>query len=161
MTTKRSESMVRRSLNEVDLSALVVYKPPDLPFAANVRPCDYMAWWADGDERGLREFVGCAWIEVKETPNMATFPLSLLRKGQIKGMRDALAMGLLFLVVTYWPRHGNAWSITTGERILRALDANPRPTSLRWEDMIAGGGIDVKSGQRLAPTLRLAMLGEL
>lgn len=160
MTAKRSEGMVRRSLNEVDLDDVIVYKPPDLPFAANVRPCDYMVWWGDETVASSLTF-RAAWVEVKETPNLATFPLSLLRKGQIKGMRDAAAIGLLFLVVTYWPRRGHAWSITTGERILRALDANPRPTSLRWDEMVTGGGIDVKSGQRLAPTLRLALLGEL
>lgn len=158
MTVKSSEVKVRRALTEMDLE-IEIFKPADSPHASNLRPCDFMVWFNEGEAE--IDVAKPAWIEVKENPAATRFALSLLRPSQIAGMRRAKAIGLPYFVVVYW-RIRPTWTITRGDRVLDLLDlAKHRgEPSIAIANMVAIGGIECSPGQ-LAPMLRLALLGEL
>lgn len=150
----KSESKVREALNQVELSGLVVYKPPD--DARNWKPCDYIVWWQAGEGSGEHPsdmlHPHSAWLEVKECKAVGTFNAGReIRPSQRKAIAEAAAIGLPYLLIIWWPKRG-AWTITP----LRAV---PHSVSIPFK-ALASEGVDALPGH-LAGTLRAALAGEI
>lgn len=147
-----SESRVRAALNEIALGGnTLVYKPPD--DARNWKPADFMVWWRDGERHGT------AMLEVKETPNKATFPLRELRPSQLAGMRQAARVRLPYWLVIWWPR-AMMWTISDAAKVLAVVDRVDPENSLPYAWLCSVAGMDCTS-RNLAPILRSVLLGEV
>ena len=146
MTKGASEGKVRIALASLDLEP-IVYKPPD--DARNWKPCDFMVWWqiAGGGLTSLHS----AWVEVKECPNVGSFPLADLRASQRDGIRRAKRLGLPYLLVIWWKAR-KVWTISDAW----ALDGAPTRGSVMYS--ILAGRIGIDAGQdHLAETLRAVL----
>lgn len=120
MTRKYSETKVREALSAMDLD-VVVYKPVDnAGRAQNTKPADFMVWWhAEGI---VSSGAMSAWLEIKECPNLDSFPFSLIRPSQWAAMRDAERIELPYYLVVYWKAR-KLWTVTTSRRLLAADEA--------------------------------------
>lgn len=159
MTKGRSEPFVREALRKVaeDVDGLVVYKPPD--DARNWKPADFLVWWPDdtmilvGDER-IR-MVRCAWIEVKQTDAVATWPLNDLRPSQTRAAADAHDAGIPYLILIYWKRSRD-WTVVDGVRLI--YDSPPEHRhSVGRPLLMSRYGVQSSPGN-LASTLKSALL---
>ncbi len=137
-----SEGMLREALSDVDLSGLVVYKPPD--DARNWKPADYMVWWLGGS----------AWLEVKATDAADTWPLSELRKSQRLGIEQARRADLPYVVCVYWQRHHD-WTLSLADELVDA--GQPRFTRT---ELMSRYGVEARP-THLASTLRGLLTGTL
>ena len=77
-----SEAEFGKALRDIDLQ-LYVYRLPDPKGGegvSNWKPCDFMAWHREYEYVGhpslQRSLVRATWFEVKDNPQVATFPLA-------------------------------------------------------------------------------------
>ena len=126
-----SEGRVRHALaiaSERSM-ALVIHKPGD--DSRNRKPCDYMVWWLQG----------AVWIEVKNA-GQAVRLLNLkqqLRPAQRDGIRQAIAIGLPYLLVVWWPRV-HLWTISRLDA--RFVTEQTLFGSVDYADLASKYGID-------------------
>jgi hypothetical protein len=151
---RASEGKLGEALRGMDLEPLIVYKPPD--DARNWKPCDFMVWWGTGAvvEGAIRR--GSAWVEAKDTPNAMVFPFAELRPSQIKGIRDAGAVGFPYLLCIWW-RPAQRWTISDAVRVLAWFEdiggEGREPKSIPRELLMSRFGVDADNS-RLGMTIK-------
>lgn len=142
-----AESNFGKALREMDLRC-IVYKPPD--DARNWKPCDYMVWTPSP-----------FWFEVKDVDLVGVFPLSEIRPSQLRGIREAAAIGVPYYLAVWW-RKAQMWSISDAQAVVQWWQAQQahdlaRVTSIKRELLQSRMGIDSTNAQ-LSSNLKALIL---
>ena len=155
-----SEARVREALTKLNESMrLLIYKPPD--DSRNPKPADFLVWF-----RHPRHTSDLAWsvstggfIEVKQTPNLKSWPTSQLRTTQRGMIRQAGRIGAPYLLVVWWPRQ-KRWSVSDAVKVLDELDSRGR-VSFLYAELTSRFGVDVAGDGLLPGVLGAGLRGEI
>jgi hypothetical protein len=155
----RSEARVREALERLaEDMPLVWWKPPD--DARNWKPADFLVWVGPQDRESF-EWGSSAMLEVKDNPNLNTYPASDLRPTQRAWMRQAAKIGLPYFLVIWWRRR-QRWTVSDAAKVVRWVDLiyDDGPTSMAWDLLAGSWGVDCTT-DHLAGTIGAALRGEV
>jgi hypothetical protein len=136
-----SEGLFREALNKIDFDPTFIFKPPD--DARNWKPADYFLWFPVS----FGAPAGSSWFEVKETPNLKTFPLAEIRPSQWRGIATAKRLRLPYFLAIRWKRDG-MWSLVDAVRLIVWIEAQQmRPASVDRVALESRFGVSSTVGQ--------------
>lgn len=149
-----SEGIFREALAAIDIEPKFIHKPPD--DARNWKPCDFMLWYSAHINSYHNGYAGSAWFEVKETPNLSSFPLSEIRASQWRGIGTARDLGFPYFLAIRW-KTGGMWSLVDAVRLDNWLAGVAEiPKSVGRVDLDSRFGVSCSPGQ-LSSTIRAAL----
>lgn len=159
MSNSYAQDQIREALKGID--GLIAYKPPD--DSRNWKPCDQMLWWAGdhpinlGDGSNGPILPNSAWLEVKMNPLQGLWRVTSanadgLSLQQLRAARDALDIGLPFVVAVYW-KGRKYWTLHVNPT------RNDFPAKLSFEEATTRWGVGTAPAN-LRSTLRAVLAGE-
>lgn len=154
-----SEGKVREALERLaEDMPLTWYKPPD--DARNWKPADYLVWVGPLTIEGFTDG-SSAMIEVKDNPNLATYPFSDLRPAQRGWIRVLGRVGVPYWLVIWWRRR-QRWTISDAAKVIAFIDDEQTAPikSIHWMQLAGNMGVDCEP-KNLAGTLGAALRGEI
>lgn len=132
MSKGPSEDIFRKALGQVDIDPFYIFKPSDVGHASNTKPCDFMTWLPENSV--APQYALSAWFEVKETPNISTWPINDLRPSQMQGIATAKALRLPYFLGIRW-KTGGMWSLVDAVRLIDWVHGPSSPVFVpgkRW-----------------------------
>lgn len=155
-----SEARVREALTTLNESMrLVVYKPPD--DSRNPKPADFLVWFRRQPttaDLGYSHPTG-GLIEVKQSPNLKSWPVSDLRPTQRASIHQHAKVGSPYLLVIWWPKL-HRWTVSDAVKMLVAAESNGL-RSVLFANLASKYGVDVAGDGLLPGVLGAGLRGEI